>query len=203
MHETPHKDDAPLTDEELDQLLDDVEAEIEAQSPEERARGKKEADAFWSSNPELIAAKEGLDELFGKPKKGSDEEDTASKYWVPKGVPEHLRIALSILGERPESPADHFNRLEGLLTRLAHEWEEGCGEGSVLEAALDYAPDANLRYADSDVGPDAVMTMLMVSDHLQLGWISQIESGSHDEKLQDACHEWGFVDRLSALVRLP
>jgi hypothetical protein len=100
-------------------------------------------------------------------------------------------------------PADHFNRLEGLLTRLAHEWEEDCGEGSVLEAALDYAPDANLRYADSDVGPDAVMTMLMVSDHLQLGWISQIESGSHDEELQDSCHEWGFVDRLSALVRLP
>lgn len=126
-----------------------------------------------------------------------------TKYWVPDGIPEYLQIALSIPGEQPESPQDHYYRLQGLLSRLAHEWEEDCGRGSVLEAALGYAPDSNLSLADADTGPNEVMAMLMESDHLQLGLVHLIESGSHDEDLQDSCREWTFVDRLSALVRLP
>lgn len=203
MNENLHNGDRQLTDEELDKLLDEVQAEVEARTPEERARRKKDEDAWFASDPEWAAAIKAIHEIFDSPKKRGDAEVTASMYWIPNGIPEHLRIALSIPGEKPESPMNHSGRLEGLLARLAREHEEECGEGSVLEAALDYAPDANLRYADSDVGPDAVMAMLMVSDHLQLGWVHQIESGSHDEGLQSACHEWGFVDRLSALVRLP
>jgi hypothetical protein len=203
MHETPHKDDLPLTDEELDKLLDDVQKKIDTETPEEKAKSKKEWEAWLDREPELAVAMTGLQAIFGPPENSGNEETAASKYWVPKGIPEHLQIALSIRGERPKTPMDHMNRLRGLLTRLAHEWEEDCGEGSALEIALEYAPDANLRYADSNVGPDAVMAMLMVSDHLQLGWVHHIETGSHDEKLQDVCHEWGFVDRLSALVRLP
>jgi hypothetical protein len=203
MQETPHKDDLPLTDEELDKLLDDVEAEIEAQTPEERARSKKEADAWFANDPELAAAMNSLNELFGPPKVTNKEVDAASRYWIPGGIPEHLQIALSIPGEKPESPMAHSGRLEGLLARLAREHEEEYGEGSVLQAALGIAPDANLRYADSDMEPDAVVDLLMVSDHLQLGWVHQIETGNRDQELQDTCHEWGFVHRLSALVRLP
>jgi len=96
---------------------------------------------------------------------------------------------------------EHSNRLEGLLRRLAREYEEECGEGSVLRTALEIAPDANLMYADSDMKPDTVVELLMVSDHLQLGWMHQIEMGSHDEELQDACKEWTFMDRVLALTR--
>lgn len=98
---------------------------------------------------------------------------------------------------------NHLGRLEGLLARLAREHEEENGEGSVLQAALGIAPDANLRYADSDMKPNIVVELLMESDYLQLGRIHQIETGSYDEELQNACQEWTFTDRISALVRLP
>lgn len=203
MNENPDTNSLPLTDEEIDKLLDDAEAEIEAQTSEERAKTKTEWEAWLDRDPELAATMSALKEIFPPADRTSNQEVTAPEYWIPSGVPDHLQIALSIPGEQPKTPMEHSGRLEGLLARLAREHEEECGEGSVLETALDYAPDANLRYADSDVGPDAVITMLMESDHLQLGWVHQIKSGSHDEGLQSACHEWGFVDRLSALVRLP
>lgn len=204
MKKTSHKNDLPLTVEELEKLWDDMVAEVEAETPEERERWKKESALF--NDPEFIVAVNSIKakmEQYKTAENDRNEKVAVPRYWVPNDIPRHLQIALSIRGEQPESPADHFNRLEGLLTRLAHEWEEDCGEGSVLEAARDYAPDANLTYADSNAGPDAVMAMLMESDHLQLGWVHQIKSGSYDEGLQGACHEWGFVDRLSALVRLP
>lgn len=203
MNENPDTDSLPLTDEEIDKLLDEVQAKLEARTPEEIARDKEESDALFASSPEFMAAKNALTELFGSSGTTSDKEDIASKYWVPKGIPEHLQIALSIPGEQPKTPMEHSGRLEGLLARLAREHEEECGEGSVLQAALGIAPDANLRYADSDIKPNIVVELLMESDHLQLGWVHQIESGSYDRALQNACHEWGFMDRLSALVRLP
>ena len=52
MNENPDTDSLPLTDEEIDKLLDEVQARIENQTPEEKAKSKREADAFLSSGPE-------------------------------------------------------------------------------------------------------------------------------------------------------
>jgi len=192
MYEHSHKDGLPLTDKQIDELLDGVQKQIESETPEEKAERKNKMDAWLARDPKLAAAVSGLQELFGPPESSGNKEVTASEYWVPMGIPEYLQIALSIVGDKPKTPIEHSNRLEGLLTRLAREYEEDCGEGSVLQTALEIAPDANLMYADSDMKPDTVVELLMVSDHLQLGWMHQIEMGSQDEELQCNCFKSTF-----------
>ena len=55
--------------------------------------------------------------------------NTSQKYWIPKGLPEELQVALSIPGKPPKTRAEHRNRLWALLETLAEELDELNGQG--------------------------------------------------------------------------
>jgi len=129
--------------------------------------------------------------------------NTPTKFWIPKGVPDHLQVALSIPGEPPDSPSEHMSRLESLLADLAKELEEWSEPGYALRAAQETVPDSNLMYQPDDISADTLAYVLMESDQLQTAAILEADGGDYDEDYQDACREANFEERLAALVYLP
>jgi len=129
--------------------------------------------------------------------------NTPTKFWVPRGVPDHLQVALSIPGDPPANPSEHMGRLESLLAELAKELEEWTEPGGALRAAQDFVPDTNLMYQPDDISFDTLAYVLMNSDQLQTAAILEADGGDYDEDLQDACREANFEERLAALVYLP
>jgi hypothetical protein len=111
--------------------------------------------------------------------------EQTEKYWIPKGVDEHLRSALSIPGEPPASPSEHLSRLEGLLAKLANEHDECWGPGEALRTAQEFVPDSNLLDQPDSISPGTLAYVLMNSDQLPSVAVFFVESGDYDEDYQD------------------
>jgi hypothetical protein len=91
--------------------------------------------------------------------------NTSQKYWIPKGLPEHLQVGLSIPGKPPKTLEQHRNRLEALLITLAEEAEENLGAGELAQWVYQIVPDQTL-YVENPSDPQEIIQILMESDHL-------------------------------------
>ena len=131
----------------------------------------------------------------------SAQEPSASvKYWIPKGEPYHLQVALSIPGSKTwRNASEHWARFEGQLLEAARDWENEYGEGAALRIAKQEVPDSNVFGLPHSTSLEGLIAALMGSDSLQL---HLVDEGVYDEELQGACQESTFQDRLSDLGRL-
>ena len=122
------------------------------------------------------------------------------KYWIPKGVPYHLQIALSVPGREPwKSVSEHRLRMESQLLELARDWEYENGKGSALRVAEQEVPDSNVADFWDSASLAELVDALMYSDLTQTHFADE---GVYDEEIQGACQESTFQDRLADLVRL-
>jgi hypothetical protein len=123
------------------------------------------------------------------------------QYWIPRGLPEELQVALSIPGPPPKTLGDHRNRLEALLETLAEELEEQVGAGAAARDAYAVIPDENL-YLSMSAPPYQVVAMLMESDLMANVYLPEkaLGPGVRDPELQERCREAGFQDRLVNFV---
>jgi hypothetical protein len=130
----------------------------------------------------------------------TQKPSTSIKYWIPKGEPYHLQVALSISGSKPwRNASEHRIRIEDQLLELARDWEYEHGEGAALRIAKQEVPDSNVYGLSSSTNLEELIAALMNSDSLQLHCT---DAGIYDEELQGACQESMFQDRLADLVRL-
>jgi hypothetical protein len=121
------------------------------------------------------------------------------KYWIPKGFPCHLQIALSIPGrESWKSISEHRWRMENLLLELARDWEYEYGKGAAARVVQEEVSDTFLDATTASTLEELIQ-ILMYSDLVQLNFSVE---GIYDEDLQGACQESTFRDRLADLVRL-
>ena len=123
----------------------------------------------------------------------------AQQYWIPRGVPEARRVALSIPGPEPKTLREHRNRLEGLLVKLAEEVDEDVGPGAAAEEAYSVIPE-QLLYLDRPSAHETV-TILLQSDLMPSLFLPEasLGPGVDDPELQERCQESGFQDRLVGL----
>lgn len=125
--------------------------------------------------------------------------DHVKKYWLPGDLPEHLRVANSIPGEKPDSLGEHRARLEHHLLELAKQWESEYGRGSAWDIAKEEVPDSNIYEFPETASLEELIDALTCSDLVQ---IRIADEGDYDEDLQGDCEESDFRDRLSDFVRL-
>ena len=124
------------------------------------------------------------------------------RYWIPRGLPEYLQVALSIPGEPPKTVGEHRNRLEALFMTLAEEAEDGVGPGELAEEVYQFVPDQAL-YLETNAPPETVVQILMESDFLTRTYLpaSSLGPGIKSPALQDRCEEANFYDRLTNLTQ--
>ena len=124
------------------------------------------------------------------------------QYWIPRGMPEHLQVGLSIPGRPPKTLTEHRNRLEALFITLAHEAEENLGAGELAGQVYGIVPDQTL-YLENPSDPQEIVLILMESDHLARAYLPEenLGLGIDDEDLQERCQESMFVDRLVCLTQ--
>ena len=123
------------------------------------------------------------------------------QYWIPRGMPEHLQVGLSIPGKPPKTLTEHRNRLEALLITLAQEAEENLGDGELAGQVYGIVPDQTL-YLENPTDPQEIVLILMESDHLARAYLpeSSLGAGLKSLALQDRCEEANFYDRLTNLT---
>jgi hypothetical protein len=90
----------------------------------------------------------------------------SQKYWIPKGLPEHLQAGLSIPGEAPKTTGEHRNRLWALMETLAENLDEETGQGAAARAAYEFVPDQALYLVGENAPAETVVQILMQSDFL-------------------------------------
>lgn len=127
--------------------------------------------------------------------------NTSQKYWIPRGLPEHLQVGLSIPGRPPKTLTEHRNRLEALLMTLAEEADENLGAGILAEWVYGIVPDQTL-YLENPSDPQEIVLILMESDHLARAYLPEenLGPGIKSPTLQDRCEEANFFDRLTNLT---
>ena len=123
------------------------------------------------------------------------------QYWIPRGLPEHLQVGLSIPGKPPKTLTEHRNRLEALLITLAQEAEENLGDGELAGQVYGIVPDQTL-YLENPTDPQEIVLILMESDHLTGTFLpeSSLGPGIKNPDLLDRCEEANFYDRLTNLT---
>ena len=123
------------------------------------------------------------------------------QYWIPRGLPEHLQVALSIPGRPPKTLTEHRNRLEALFITLAEEAEEGVGAGELAGQVYGIVPDQTL-YLENPSDPQVIVQILMESDHLTRTYLPEenLGPGIKSPTLQDRCEEASLFDRLTNLT---
>jgi hypothetical protein len=124
------------------------------------------------------------------------------QYWIPRGLPEHLQVALSIPGNPPKTVGDHRNRLEALYMTLAEQAEENIGPGELAQQVYGIVPDQTL-YLENPTDPQEIVQILMESDHLTRVFLpeSSLGPGIQSPALQDRCEEANLFDRLTNLTQ--
>jgi len=124
------------------------------------------------------------------------------QYWIPRGLPDYLQVALSIPGKPPKTLTEHRNRLEALFMTLAEEAEENLGAGELAGQVYGIVPDQTL-YLENPSDPQDIVLILMESDHLTGTYLPEenLGPGVDDEDLQERCQESMFVDRLVCLTQ--
>jgi hypothetical protein len=124
------------------------------------------------------------------------------QYWIPRGLPEHLQVALSIPGKPPKTLAQHRNRLEALFMTLAEQAEENIGPGELAQQVYQFVPDQTL-YLENPSDPQEIVQILMESDHLTRTYLpeSSLGQGIKSPTLQDRCEDANFYDRLTNLTQ--
>ena len=125
------------------------------------------------------------------------------QYWIPRGLPEHLQVALSIPGEPPKTVREHRNRFEGLLIRLGEETDEQLWKGAAAQEAYDVIPDQALYLEGENASPNTVVQILMQSDFFTNSYLPAncLGPGVADEDLQERCEDSMFIDRLVCLTQ--
>ena len=128
--------------------------------------------------------------------------NTSQKYWIPRDLPEHLQVALSIPGKPPKTLTEHRNRLEALLMTLAEEAEENLGAGELAGQVYEIVPDQTL-YLENPTDPQEIVLILMESDHLTGSFLpeSSLGPGIKNPDLLDRCEEASLLDRLTNLTQ--
>ncbi len=123
------------------------------------------------------------------------------QYWIPRGLPEHLQVALSLPGKPPKTLAQHRNRLEALLMTLAEEAEENLGAGELAQWVYQIVPDQTL-YLENPSDPQEIVQILMESDHLTRVFLPEesLGPGIKSPALQARCKEANLFDRLTNLT---
>jgi hypothetical protein len=123
------------------------------------------------------------------------------QYWIPRDLPEHLQVALSIPGKPPKTLEQHRNRLEALLMTLAEEAEENLGAGELAQWVYQIVPDQTL-YLENPADPQVIIQILMESDHLTSVFLpeSSLGAGIKSPALQARCKEADLFDRLTNLT---
>ncbi len=71
------------------------------------------------------------------------------QYWIPRGLPDYLQVALSIPGKPPKTLEQHRNRLEALLMTLAEEAEENLGAGGTGATGVSDSAGSNAVSGES------------------------------------------------------
>jgi hypothetical protein len=124
------------------------------------------------------------------------------QYWIPRGLPESLQVALSIPGKASKTVGDHRNRLEALLMTLAEEAEENLGAGELAQWVYQFVPDQTL-YLENPTDPQEIVQILMESDHLTRVFLpaSSLGPGIKSSVLQVRCKEANLFDRLTNLTQ--
>jgi hypothetical protein len=123
------------------------------------------------------------------------------QYWIPRGMPEHLQVGLSIPGRPPKTLTEHRNRLEALLITLAEEADENLGAGELAQWVYQIVPDQTL-YLENPSDPQEIVLILMESDHLTGTYLPEenLGRGIKSPDLQDRCEEASLLDRLTNLT---
>jgi hypothetical protein len=124
------------------------------------------------------------------------------QYWIPKGLPEHLQVGLSIPGKPPKTLTEHRDRLEALFMTLAEEAEENVGPGELAGQVYGIVPDQTL-YMENPTDPQEIVLILLESDHLTAVYLpeSSLGPGIKSPDLQDRCEEANLYDRLTNLTQ--
>ena len=124
------------------------------------------------------------------------------QYWIPRGLPDYLQVALSIPGKPPKTLTEHRNRLEALFMTLAEEAEENLGAGELAGQVYEIVPDQTL-YLENPTDPQEIVGILMESDHLTSVFLpeSSLGPGIKSPTLQDRCEEANLFDRLTNLTQ--
>jgi hypothetical protein len=123
------------------------------------------------------------------------------QYWIPRGLPDYLQVALSIPGKPPKTLTEHRNRLEALFMTLAEEAEENLGAGELAGQVYGIVPDQTL-YLENPSDPQEIVLILMESDHLTGTYLPEenLGPGIKSPALQDRCEEASLLDRLTNLT---
>jgi hypothetical protein len=123
------------------------------------------------------------------------------QYWIPRGMPDYLQVALSIPGKPPKTLTEHRNRLEALFMTLAEEAEENLGAGELAGQVYEIVPDQTL-YLENPADPQVIIQILMESDHLTSVYLpeSSLGAGIKSPALQARCKEANLFDRLTNLT---
>lgn len=129
--------------------------------------------------------------------------NSPQQYWIPKGLPERLQVALSIPDDAPKTTSEHRIRLWLLIETLAEEVDENSGQGAAARAAYEIVPDQALYLEGENVPPHTVVHILMQSDSLTNVYMPDecLGAGVEDEELQERCQEAMFEDRLTNLTQ--
>jgi hypothetical protein len=108
------------------------------------------------------------------------------QYWIPRGLPDYLQVALSLPGKPPKTLTEHRNRLEALFMTLAEEAEENLGAGELAQQVYGIVPDQTL-YLENPSDPQEIVLILMESDHLTRTYLPEknLGPGIKSPALQD------------------
>ncbi|MFC1795893.1 hypothetical protein ACFL1V_02200 [Pseudomonadota bacterium] len=128
----------------------------------------------------------------------------AVQYWIPRGVPESLQIALSVPGNPPRTTGNHQARLESHLLTLAKEAEDMESRGEAFRQAYEVVKDQLLYLEGETASPELVIQILMASDLMTNVYLPQesLGPGIKDSELQERCQESQFQDRVYAISQI-
>jgi hypothetical protein len=123
------------------------------------------------------------------------------QYWIPRGLPDYLQVALSLPGKPPKTLTEHRNRLEALFMTLAEEAEENLGAGELAQWVYQIVPDQTL-YLENPSDPQVIIQILMESDHLTSVFLpeSSLGPGIKSLALKARCKNADLFDRLTNLT---